>query len=81
MTKKRRTVRTSFADGMGFAWDPDELVDMDLEDAREIVRLDEEAQADGAIGNEDTVTIAHARQLIAATAGPFPQKPSPTPAI
>ena len=56
-------------------------MDLDLEDAREIVRLDDEAQAKGTIGNEDTVTIAHARQLIAATARPGSQTSSSTPAM
>lgn len=70
MTPKRRTVRTAQADRMGFAWEPEEWVDMDLDDAREIVRLEEEASAEGQIGNEDSRTVIYARQLLAAASRP-----------
>lgn len=65
-----RTVRTAMADRMGFAWEPEEYVDMTVDDAREIIRKDEEARAEGQIGNEDARTIIYARQLIDAAARP-----------
>lgn len=67
---KRRAVRPAVADRMGFAWEPDELVDMDLDDAREILSKEDAARAEGQIGNEDTATLLYARQLLAAAKRP-----------
>ncbi|MBP7483368.1 MAG: hypothetical protein KA788_12595 [Lacunisphaera sp.] len=67
-TRPKR-VRTALADRMGFAWEPEELPDMTVEEAREILRLNAEALADGTIGNEDTGTLAYARLLVAEAKG------------
>ena len=60
----RRRVRTALADRMGFAWEPEELQDMTVEEAREILRKEDECRYDGTIGNEDSGTLAHARRLV-----------------
>ena len=65
----RRRVRSAQADRMGFAWEADELPDMTVAEAREILRKDQEAREDGTIGNEDSGTLAHARLLVAEAVG------------
>lgn len=61
----RKRVRSAVADRMGFAWEPEELADMTVAEAREILRVDDEARASGTIGNEDSGTLDHARRLVA----------------
>lgn len=65
----RRRVRSAQADRMGFAWEADELPDMTVAEARDILRKDQEAREDGTIGNEDSSTLAHARLLLAEAQG------------
>ena len=65
----RRRVRTAQADRLGWAWERDELPDMTAAEAREILRLDDEARAEGQIGNESGFTLDHARLLVAEAAG------------
>ena len=68
-TTPKRRVRSAMADRMGFAWEADELPDMTVAEAREILRKDQEAREDGTIGNEDSGTLAHARLLVAEAQG------------
>lgn len=65
----RRRVRSAMADRMGFAWEANELPDMTVAEAREILRKDQEARQGGTIGNEDSSTLAHARLLVSQAVG------------
>jgi hypothetical protein len=65
----RKRLRSALADRMGFAWEPEELPDMTVAEAREILRKDQEDREDGTIGNEDSGTLAHARLLVAEAVG------------
>lgn len=67
-TRKRK--RTALADRMGFAWEADELPDMTVEEAREMIeKRDFEREMGIGIGNEDSATYAHAELLVAEAKG------------
>ncbi len=59
-----RKVRTARDDRWGFAWEPAQLPDMTVEEARCILQTEEEARALGSFGNEDSSTIEHAKLLV-----------------
>ena len=61
-----RKVRPLASDRWGFAWEPDELPDMTVEEARLLLQAEAEAQALGSFGNEDPNTLQHARVLVEA---------------
>jgi hypothetical protein len=67
---RRKRVRSALADRMGFAWEPEELPDMTVEEAREMLdRRDFEREMGLGIGNEDSATYAHAEMLVAEAKG------------
>ncbi|MEJ0047061.1 MAG: hypothetical protein WDN04_13800 [Rhodospirillales bacterium] len=59
-----RRLRSALADRMGFAWEPEELPDMTLDEARKIAGDADRAAEEGRLTNEDTVTILYARNLL-----------------
>lgn len=69
MSDARERVRSALADRMGFAWEPDELPDMTVEEARQILVKEQEANEFGKIGNEDSGTLDHTKLLVAEAQG------------
>lgn len=66
----RKRIRTALADRMGFAWEPEELPDMTVAEAREMLeQRDFEREMGIGIGNEDSATYAHAELLVAEAKG------------
>lgn len=69
-TTPRKRKRSALSDRMGFAWEPEELPDMTVQEAREMLdKRDFEIEMGLGIGNEDTATYEHARLLVAEAKG------------
>ncbi len=62
--------RSALSDRMGFAWEPEELPGMTVDEAREMLAArDFEREMGVGIGNEDSATYAYAELLVAKAAG------------
>lgn len=68
-TTPRKRVRSAQSDRMGFAWEPEELPDMTVEEARAILAELDDSRAMGSIGNEYQATYDYARLLLSEAKG------------